>query len=301
VTYIRKARGRPNFAIRDRALVDRVLISGGRATGVVYVDAEGRAHTVEAAHVVVSAGVFGSAPILLRSGVGPAPALHKLGIDVVEDLPVGKCLLDHPFISFGMRTTPAHARMGWPTAAMGARGQGWFGYSEPMDEEEGLSLLVFGLAMHDCPQGTIELASTDPRDPPRIDLNYQEVIEACHFERPWEDFQALLQTSIYQDLGAHDVREGVPLAERLHDSIHGGYQAAGGCCIGRVVAPDLSVYGVEALTVADASAFPLHVSNNPNLTCFAIGEVAAARIASKTQQRSVRSSEMEGVVIGQAG
>jgi choline dehydrogenase-like flavoprotein len=29
----------------------------------------------------------------------------------------------------------------------------------------------------------------------------------------------------------------------------------------------------------DASAFPAHVSNNPNLTCFMLGERAAAMLA----------------------
>jgi choline dehydrogenase-like flavoprotein len=53
---------------------------------------------------------------------------------------------------------------------------------------------------------------------------------------------------------------------------------AGGCGIGRVVAPSLSVYGIDGLTVADASVFPRHVSNNPNFTCFMVGERAAASL-----------------------
>ncbi len=46
--------------------------------------------------------------------------------------------------------------------------------------------------------------------------------------------------------------------------------------MGSVVGPDLGVYGVEGLTVADASIFPRHVTNNPNFTCFMVGERAAA-------------------------
>jgi choline dehydrogenase-like flavoprotein len=53
---------------------------------------------------------------------------------------------------------------------------------------------------------------------------------------------------------------------------------AGGCAIGQVVGPDLKVLGVQGLTVADASIFPRHVTNNPNFTCFMVGERAAALV-----------------------
>src|SRR5690606_24783193 len=39
VTYLRAARKRPNLTIRARAIVDRVLLAGGKATGVSYLDA----------------------------------------------------------------------------------------------------------------------------------------------------------------------------------------------------------------------------------------------------------------------
>ena len=35
------------------------------------------------------------------------------------------------------------------------------------------------------------------------------------------------------------------------------------------------MHGVEALMVADSSIFPDNVMNNTNLTCYAIGEIAA--------------------------
>ena len=79
VTYIRAARGRANFEIRDRAIVDRVLHDGRRATGVTYVDAGGRRADVHADRVVLAAGAYGSPPILLRSGIGPAQELSAHG------------------------------------------------------------------------------------------------------------------------------------------------------------------------------------------------------------------------------
>ena len=38
VTYLRAARRRPNLTIRAHCLVDRVLLSGAKATGVAYLD-----------------------------------------------------------------------------------------------------------------------------------------------------------------------------------------------------------------------------------------------------------------------
>ena len=52
----------------------------------------------------------------------------------------------------------------------------------------------------------------------------------------------------------------------------------GTCAIGSVVDEELRVHGVEGLLVADASVFPAHVTNNPNLTCIMVGERAAGLI-----------------------
>ena len=57
--------------------------------------------------------------------------------------------------------------------------------------------------------------------------------------------------------------------------MNSGQHPAGGCGIGTVVDSDLAVYGIDGLTVADASVFPVHVTNNPNLTVHVVGEVAA--------------------------
>lgn len=52
---------------------------------------------IPAGEVIHSGGTYGTPAILVRSGVGPAAHLAKLGIDVVADLPVGQHLEDQPF------------------------------------------------------------------------------------------------------------------------------------------------------------------------------------------------------------
>ena len=71
------------------------------------------------------------------------------------------------------------------------------------------------------------------------------------------------------------------MLERLRRGVLSGTHPVGGCGIGRVVGPELDLFGLERLTVADASVFPRHVSNNPNLTCHAVGERAAAILSGR--------------------
>src|SRR5207249_3804506 len=68
--------------VRPDAAVDVVRLDGSRATGVTLADGT----DVGADRVVLSAGTYGSASILLRSGIGPDEHLRKIGIPTVVEL-----------------------------------------------------------------------------------------------------------------------------------------------------------------------------------------------------------------------
>lgn len=91
-----EVRRRPNLEIRTETTVSRILISEGRAKGVIA--RRGNVQEKLAAHrVVVCAGALATPAILMRSGVGPAPHLGDCGIETVQDLPgVGQNLMEHP-------------------------------------------------------------------------------------------------------------------------------------------------------------------------------------------------------------
>jgi choline dehydrogenase-like flavoprotein len=97
--YLRPALDRPGLTVRTGALATRVLVSGGRATGVEY-RAGGRTRTAYAtAEVVLAGGAVNSPQLLLLSGIGPGAHLRDVGVDVVHDLPgVGAGLQDHPLV-----------------------------------------------------------------------------------------------------------------------------------------------------------------------------------------------------------
>jgi choline dehydrogenase len=103
--YLHPARARPNLTVRTGALATRVLVSGGRATGVEY-RCGGRTRTARAAaEVVLAGGAVNSPQLLLLSGIGPGGHLRDVGVDVVHDLPgVGGGLQDHPLVPVVWRT-----------------------------------------------------------------------------------------------------------------------------------------------------------------------------------------------------
>ncbi len=94
--YLKPALNRPNLELIKGAMVRRVVIENGRATGVEY-QKGGQAHTAKAAReVVLSASSINSPKILMLSGIGPAAHLSEMGIDLVADRPgVGANLQDH--------------------------------------------------------------------------------------------------------------------------------------------------------------------------------------------------------------
>jgi choline dehydrogenase len=97
--YLRPAMRRPNLDIVTGALARRVLVAGGRATGLEYLR-NGKVHTAIAdREIVLSGGAYGTPQLLMLSGIGAADELRLFGIAPVHDLPgVGRDLADHPNI-----------------------------------------------------------------------------------------------------------------------------------------------------------------------------------------------------------
>ena len=86
----------PNLEIKLGVTVERVLFDEGRAWGVAYLQ-HGESRVIRARRaVILGGGVFGTAQLLMLSGIGPGAHLREHGIAVRIDRPaVGANLQDH--------------------------------------------------------------------------------------------------------------------------------------------------------------------------------------------------------------
>lgn len=93
--YVEPARAAGRLHVETNALVEKILIENGRAVGV-RLRQNGQSRELRANTVIVSGGVFGTAQLLMLSGIGPAEHLSAHGIEVVVDrAEVGANLQDH--------------------------------------------------------------------------------------------------------------------------------------------------------------------------------------------------------------
>lgn len=104
--FLRPALARANVKLVSGALVEQVVLEGNQATGVRY-RLGGASVTAQArGEVILSAGAVNSPQLLQLSGIGPAPLLQQLGIEIRHALSqVGQGLQDHLGVSHFFRST----------------------------------------------------------------------------------------------------------------------------------------------------------------------------------------------------
>lgn len=97
--YLHPIRDRKNLHVSKYSQVVKILIdSKKRAYGVEFIK-DNIFRTAKASkEVILSAGAINSPKLLMLSGIGPKEHLKSLDIDIMQDLPVGKNLMDHVMI-----------------------------------------------------------------------------------------------------------------------------------------------------------------------------------------------------------
>lgn len=94
--FLRPAQQRRNLTIVTDTVVQRVLFTGTRASGVAGVWGATPVEHHARGEVILSAGALNSPKLLQLSGVGPAQLLRSLGIEVRVDSPdVGRNMREH--------------------------------------------------------------------------------------------------------------------------------------------------------------------------------------------------------------
>jgi len=276
-SYLDGARERPNLTILADTLVDRVTLTNGRADGVTT--DRGR---LDADLVILAAGAYGSPAVLLRSGIGPALDLERLGIRVVNDLPVGWGLADHPGVGMEWQVAPAHKPAPGPVFSVSllARGRSedcaegtWDIHLLPWlehDDEGWRTTAVVYLLKPDS-RGSVALRSSDPRVAPAIDHGF--IAADRDLGRIVDGFGLMRSLAAEAGAGA-ELRPGADadLASYVRREVRGIFHPTGTCAIGAVVDQRGSVLGVDGLMVADASIKPTIPRANTNLSTVAVAE-----------------------------
>lgn len=294
-----EVRARPNLTIRADAPVDRVGFVGQRATTVYLTSGE----ELIAGEIVLTAGVYGSPAVLLRSGVGPAAHLRALGRPVVADLPVGERLQDQPMYALTYRlrpdagaVPPSGSAALWTSSAEAAAGELDLQLSvsvQPDVDAAGAAvrlLRIWAAVVQPRSVGTLRLKSADPHVTPRIAYNLlaepsdrrrlREIVRLARRLVRAEPLAGLLDGELLPGPGVEtDAELDAALDAGLLTFYHGTSTApmGGPADPAAVVDAEGRVRGgLTGLRVADAAIFPEIISTPTNLTVLLVAERIAA-------------------------
>nr|XP_023022650.1 glucose dehydrogenase [FAD, quinone]-like [Leptinotarsa decemlineata] len=95
--FLASVKYRRNLLVALQSFTKKIIIDKKSriATGVEVVIENRMLKLYAKKEIIVSAGSINSPQLLMLSGIGPKHHLEELGVDVIEDLPVGKNLQDH--------------------------------------------------------------------------------------------------------------------------------------------------------------------------------------------------------------
>jgi choline dehydrogenase len=271
--YLDPIRDRPTLTILAEALVDRVLLDGGRATGVLTSRGE-----VGADAVVLTAGAYGTPGILLRSGIGPD-----------SGLPVGEGLTDHVGVGMGWEPTELLQR---DAAAFETRGELTMagptvrGRSRSCPDdvcdlfmfpaiEPGYQISAAVFAMKPHSRGSVRLTSPDPEAPLAVDHGFlSDPRDADVVAEGVARLRELAATEPVKRYAARELRPGpdADVLEYVRAEARGFFHPTGTCALGPVADAEGRVHGFTNLHVADASFLPEIPRANTNLTVAAVAD-----------------------------
>jgi choline dehydrogenase len=297
IAYLQPARGRPNLEVRADTSVRRVTFKDGAATGVETVSDDGSVSTVSARQVVLCAGAVHTPAVLVRSGIGPAETLARLGIaETRAHEGVGRNLMDHPAI--GPTLYPKEGVADWDQPVIQTTMRYTANGSDDVNDMqlEPLSFmhmpggrLLMGLAacvFKSYSAGRLLFESADVASRPRIEMDY--LSDERDYEKLRDGLFRAMELVQTRAIGA--VSDGVrrPSDAEIADGglletwiRRNSSTGAHPSCTARMgdAGDPLAVcderglvHGLQGLRVADASLMPVVPRANTNIPTIMVGE-----------------------------
>ncbi|WP_033288501.1 GMC family oxidoreductase [Amycolatopsis jejuensis] len=298
--YLGDHADRPNLTVLTGTTVSRVLVSGGRATGVEIIR-DGKALQVFASgEVVLSLGAINTPAVLQRSGIGGEEELRGFGIPVVQHLPgVGGNLNDH--IRFSC-VWEAPDDVSLPLSSRSKSVSFWGDESRPGGPEfvlytiPGSAVSEEIAAQYPPPEqaitlmpalrprstGRVRLSGVDPFAAPRIDTGFlSDPADVRSALSAIERTREIGNSAALRPFAAREVapRLGIDLEDFLRNAVETYWHQCGTARMGNddqaVVDSSLRVRGIDRLRVADASVLPKVTVANTMAPSVLVGERAA--------------------------
>jgi len=301
--FLDPLREQRSLIILDRLLADRLLFHDGQAEAVLC-RRGGEQVELRARQFVLAAGTYGSPAILLRSGIGPAADLERLGIDLVGEVDgVGANLHDHPGVAIEFAPSPAAHRELAVDLATGRfhqsqavlRAQGHSLHVLPYQaarEGERWSFHLVAFAMAPASRGVLSLRSKDPSASPRIEFDFLSDADGADLMILRDGVAEIRRLAATRALAERaqmssdfDRKPVVNSDAAIRANVTGYGHAVGTCRLGPSNDPE-AVADVDGLVrtttnvrVADASFMPVIPAANTNLTAMLIGWRLAEPVA----------------------
>jgi choline dehydrogenase len=298
-TYPRIAQ--PNLTVLTGALVTRLIFEGRRAIGV-NIQYEGKSLSVKAAiEIVLSLGAIQTPKLLMQSGIGDEAELTKFGLPVIQHLPgVGRNLHDHVALGLVWEATeepmpviPRSQMVAFWKTRSHLEAPNFFTYARLgayMTPENApdfkLPPLTWTMAagMRPLSRGSIHLTGPNACNPLKIEANYlADSRDLEDLKAGIEQARAIGNAASLRPYTKGEVAPGELTETERERFIRNGlgtfWHQSCTAKMGRdsmsVVNGDLKVYGVNGLTVADASILPSVTTGNTMAPCVVIGERAS--------------------------
>jgi choline dehydrogenase len=304
--YVYPSMDQPNLTVLTHALVTRITIERGAATGV-EVAYQGVVRSFKAGHeLILSLGAIHTPKMLMQSGIGDADELRRFGIEVRQHLPgVGRNLQDHFLASACVWESPPKAapRVGNPTAGL------FFWKSDNTFTSPDLECLVVGnvfagpatkhldntlphysivpALVRPKSRGRVHLSGPCPNDPVDIDAGVlSDPADVKAATRGLRLCRELGNSTTFREFARREVMPGQCGDDELENFVRNSavsfHHYAGTAKMGRddmsVVDGSLKVRGVDRLRIADGSVMPKVTTGNTMAPCVIIGERAATMI-----------------------